>query len=128
MQGMTDISSVHLPLQTINVPKNNDARLIFTYQDQNGDLLDLTGVQEITFAVFASLGGDLEFIKTLSDGDITIHGNDYEFSLLVTNSETSAMTTRLAYHECLIVNSEGQQRTVCAGIFRAENTYIGSIV
>jgi hypothetical protein len=124
---MTDLTSVHLPLQTINVPKDNDARLIFTYQDQIGELLDLTGVQEITFAVFATRGGDLEFIKTLSDGDIIIHGNNYEFSLLVTNAETAAMTTRLAYHECLVVNSEGQQRTVCAGLFRAEDTYIGSI-
>ena len=48
---MTDINNIYLPLQTIAVPQDNDAVLEFTYQDQDGNLLDLTGVSEITFVV-----------------------------------------------------------------------------
>jgi hypothetical protein len=116
-----------LPLQSIEVPKDNDARLVFTYQDQAGNLLDLTGTQEITFAVFDVPGGNVEIIKTLSDSDITISGNDYQFSFWINSEETAILSRRLLYHECLLVDADGRQRTVSAGTFRAENTYIGSI-
>jgi hypothetical protein len=122
---MSNIGNLYLPLQTISIPKENHARLIFTYQDEKGQLLDLTGVQDIIFAVWDSYGGTLQFQKSLSNGDILLHGNDYEFSFYIDDTDT--ITTRLGYHECEVTNSEGRRRTVSAGLYRAENTFIGSI-
>lgn len=122
------ISNLYLPLQTINVPDDNDAELIFTFQDENGALGDLTGVTEIEFVVFQSYGGAVEFSKTLTGGNIVIAGNDYQFALWIDAADTAALTNRLSYHECQVTNSAGRKRTVSAGLFRSERTYIGDIV
>jgi hypothetical protein len=121
---MSNYGFLHLPMQSISVPKHNDARLIFTTVDEAGTLVDISGVSEIIFRVWDKNGGTLQFEKTLSDGDIVLHGDDNRFSLFLTNSETGAITSRLAYHECLMINSSGLQRTVSAGLFRAETTNI----
>lgn len=124
---MTDITNLYLPLQTIAVPQDNDATLEFTYQDQDGNLLDLTGVSEIDFVVFTDIDGTAEIEKSWTGGDITIYGNDYQFSVPITDTDTQGLTNRLSYHECRVTNSDGEKRTVSAGIFRCEKTYIWSI-
>jgi len=123
---MTNINNIYLPLQTIAVPQDNDATLEFTYQDQDGNLLDLTGVSEIDFVVFTSIDGTAEIEKTYTGGDIVIYGNDYQFSVPITDLDTQGLTNRLSYHECRVTNSDGEKRTVSAGIFRCEKTYIWS--
>ena len=123
---MTDINNIYLPLQTIAVPQDNDAMLEFTYQDQNGNLLDLTGVQAIDFVVFTDTNGTVEIEKTLLSGDITVYGNDYQFSVPISYLDTQGIDNRLSYYECRVTNSEGERRTVSAGIFRCEKTYIWS--
>lgn len=123
---MTNINNTYLPLQTISVPQDNDARLIFDYQDQDGTLLDLTGVSEIEFVIFNDRDGVSEVSKTLTGGDITIFGNMYQFSVPISATDTQGLTNRLSYHECQVVNSDGDKRTVSAGIFRCEKTYIWS--
>jgi hypothetical protein len=122
------VNTLYLPLQSINVPVDNDAYLVFGFQDENGALEDLTGATEIEFVVFESYGGAVEFSKTLSNGDIVIAGNDYQFAFWINAADTSGLTNRLCYHECQVTNSAGRKRTVSAGVFRAEYTYIGDIV
>ncbi len=123
---MANINDRYLPLQTIAVPQDNDAVLEFTYQDQDGNLLDLTGVSEIDFVVFTDLDGIAQINKTWTGGDITIYGNNYQFSVPITALDTQGLTNRLSYHECRVTNSAGDKRTVSAGLFRRENTYIWS--
>lgn len=125
---MTNINNLHLPLQTISVPQDNDALLEFTYQDQDGNLLDLDGVSEIEFKVFTSQGGSIEITKSLSAGSVTLYGNDYQFSVSISDTDTQGLTNRISYYECRVTNSGGDKRTVSAGIFRAEPTYIWSTV
>jgi hypothetical protein len=122
---MANFNNLYLPVQTIDVPENNDARLIFTFQDENGNLLDVSGAAEIVFAVWDRPDGTLQFTKTLSDGDIILHGNDYQFSFWIDAADM--ISVRLGYHECEVTNSAGRKRTVSAGLYRHENTYIGSI-
>jgi hypothetical protein len=124
---MPDIGNLYLPKQTIEVPQDNDAVLVFDYQDQDGTLLDLTGVLEIEFVIFTAIGGTAEVTKTYTGGDIVIFGNDYQFSVPITSTDTQSLTNRVSYHECRITNSDGDKRTVSAGAFRCERTYIWSI-
>lgn len=123
---MINVNSIHLPLQTIAVPQDNGALLEFTFQDKAGNLLNLTGAMEIEFVVFTGINGTPEITKTLSGGDITVYGNDYQFSVPISDTDTQGLTNRLSYYECLITNSGGENRTVSAGIFRCERTYIWS--
>jgi hypothetical protein len=122
---MVNFNNLYLPLQPVNVPKNNDARLIFTFQDEFGNLLDVSSAAEIVFAVWDRPNGTLQFTKTLSDGDVILHGNDYQFSFWIDADDM--VSVRLGYHECEVTNSAGKKRTVSAGLYRAENTYIGDI-
>lgn len=126
---MTNLTNLYLPLQTIEVPQDNDAVLVFDFQDEDGALLDLTGVLEIEFAVFTSAlpTASREIEKTLTGGDITIYGNDYQFAVPITDADTQGLTNRLSYHECQVTNSDGDKRTVSAGLFRCERTRIWSI-
>ena len=133
---MSIYGNLHLPKQAINIPKHNDGWLIVTVRDLHGDLVDISGALEIVFAVWdvpEENGGTVQFVKTLSDGDVTIHGNGYKFSLWVDRADTGALGTRLNYYECDITNTDpaypdGKKRTVMAGKFRAENTSNWSIV
>jgi hypothetical protein len=122
------MADLYLPKQSISVPKGNDGFLVFTVRNEKGELEDIEGAQEIVFAVFDKPDGTLQFQKTLTDGDITIHGNNYKFSFWVDSEDTAAIDGRIVYHECEMTNSAGRKRTVSAGPFRAENTYIRSIV
>jgi hypothetical protein len=132
---MSNYGHLYLPMQSIKVPKHNDARLIFTVRDEEGQLVDISGAEEIVFAVWdvpKELGGAVQFSKTLTDGDITIHGNGYKFTVWVFRNESGALTKRLNYFECDILNDDpanenGSKRTVAAGLFRAENTSNWSI-
>lgn len=126
---MTNLTNLYLPIQTVEVPQDNDALLVFDFKDEDGMLLDLTGVLEIEFAVFTSNAptATREIEKTLTNGDITIYGNDYQFSVPITAADTQGLTNRLSYHECQITNSDGDKRTVSAGLFRCEKTYIWSV-
>lgn len=125
---MSYYGNLHLHLQSINVPKNNDAYLTFTTYDLDGDLVDISGASEISFAVWGDAGGTLIFQKLLSGGDIVIHGDNNRFSVWIDAADSASITGRIVYHECEMTNSSGRKRTVSAGQFRAENTYTGDIV
>lgn len=124
---MTNFNDLYLPLQSISVPQDNHADIIFDFQDHDGNVLDLTGVQEIKFVIFTDRGGTAEVTKTWTGGDITIFGNDYQFSVPISDTDTQSLTNRISYYECMVTNSSGDKRTVSAGAFRAEKTYIWSI-
>lgn len=124
---MSNINNVYLPLQQIEVPQDNDANIVFDFVDENGTLLDLTGTQEIDFIVFTALGGTAEITKTMTGGGVVVYGNDYQFAVQITDADTQGLTNRLSYYECRVTNSGGDKRTVAAGLFRCEKTYIWSI-
>lgn len=123
---MTNINNLYLPLQTIKVPQDNDADIVFDFQDETGTLLDLTGVQEIEFVVFTDIDGAAEIEKSYTVGGVVIYGNDYQFAVQITDVDTQGLTNRLSYYECRVTNSDGDKRTVAAGLFRCERTYTWS--
>lgn len=124
---MTSTNDTYLPLNTINIPQDNDAYLVFDVVDNDENLVDITGSSEVIFAAFTQKGGVAEIVKKLSLSEITIFGSGYKFGFWINASEASALTNRLSYHECQITNSIGKKRTVSAGVFRAEKTYIKDI-
>lgn len=126
---MSYYGNLYLPLQAIDLPKGNSATITYTAKNKLGELVDISGALEITFSVLTDSpanGGALVFEKTLSGGDIVMHGDDNRFSFTITAAETAAISGRLLYHECNMQTS-AHTRTGSAGVFRAETTYTGSI-
>ena len=89
--AVSKFGNLYLPKQSISVPKGNDAWLVFTTYDEEGKLEDISGAQEIVFAVWNDAGGAIVFQKTLTGSDITIHGDDNRFSFWVNDNDMTAL-------------------------------------
>jgi len=118
-----------VPSQTICVPKGDDQTIVFTVREDSceGDLFDISGATEIVFIVADVLGGTVQITKKLSDDDIEISTNDHQFYLTVTSAETAALTRTNSYFEVRITTSEGYNKTVVTGVFKAQDTMIKDI-
>lgn len=124
-----------VPRGSICVPRGDDARIIFSVYDTDGMEFDISGATEIIFVVAEGKyigstiypGLPVYIEKRLTDGDITIAGNQYEFIVDVTNAETAALPRNNLYYEAQVTTSEGLKRTVSAGIFYAQDTLIKDV-
>lgn len=123
-------ANLDLPGLSLSIPKNNAASLLFPVIDNDGDPVDISGFDEISFAVwddYPTDGGVLQFHKTLTGLDITIEGDNSSFSFSITAAETGAIVGRFSYFELTMTDGNGDPRTVAAGQLRTENTYTAYI-
>lgn len=109
---------------SICAPKGDDTRILFTVLDDDGDEFDISGATEIVFIVADSINGEVRIVKRLSDGDISISTNQYQFYLTVTAAETASLPRGKNYYEAQITTSAGLKKTVSHGLFRATETRI----
>ena len=113
---------------SICAPQGDDVMVIFSIYDTDGDEFDLTGATEIVFLVADERGGTVRFTKSLSDGDISISTNGYQFSVVVTDDDTVLPVLRRNYYEVQVTNSAGLKKTVSSGSYIATRTMIKDFV
>lgn len=106
--------------------QGDDIQFIGRAKDFTGGLQDLTGVDDIVFAIYASRGGAEIFRVSLSGGGIS-QGSVDEFFFSIRTADSADFARRSYWHETLIVNSEGWRNTVLNGTFKVEQTYIGAL-
>lgn len=112
----------------ICAPQGDDVLVLFSVYDTDGDEYDVSGAAEIVFAVSDSVVGTNRFVKTLTDGGIVLSGNGYQVGVYIEDTDTAALVQRKNYYEIRVTTSDGLQKTISAGIFRAEQTMIKDIV
>lgn len=115
------------PSGPLCVPAGDDRRFVFTVRDQWGQLVDISGAQEIRFVVAAHLAGVPIIDLTYTGGDIGISTNLYQFWLKITSAESLLLPLR-GYYEIQLTNSDGDKGTIRSGPIRAPKTMIEEIV
>lgn len=108
----------------ICAPKGDDALIVFSIYDTDGDEFDLTGAAEIVFMVADEYDGEVRFVKRLTDAQIQISTNGYQFAVTVTDEDTADLIRVNNYYEVQVTTSAGLKKTVSAGNFEATNTMI----
>lgn len=108
----------------ICAPQGDDLRVLFSVFDNDGDEYDLTGATEIVMAVADDRNGPVRFVKRLSTGDITLSGSGYQFVVYLTDEDTVIPVRQKNYYEVRVTNSVGENKTVSAGLYRADRTII----
>lgn len=89
-----------------------------------GDLYHLSNVSEIVFAVADEVEGVVRIIKRLSDGDITVTPDGYQFYFTVTSDDTFGLVRNLNYYEIRAVLVSGAKKTIGSGVFKSPQTVI----
>ena len=108
----------------ICAPQGDDLRVLFSVFDNDGDEYDLTGATEIVMAVADERNGPVRFVKRLSTGDITLSGSGYQFVVYLTDEDTIIPVRQKNHYEVRVTNSVGENKTVSAGLYRADRTII----
>ena len=114
------------PTGPLCVPAGDDRRFIITVRDQWGDLVDISGAQEIRVVVSVRLGETPILDKTLTGGEVWVSTNSYQFWFKVTSAESLLLPLR-GYYEIQLTNSDGDKGTIRSGPIRAPKTMIEEI-
>lgn len=109
------------------VPRGDDAYIIFSVYDTDGDEFDISGAAEIVFAVADYNGGEVRFVKRLTDSEIQISSNMYQFMVTVTSADTESLVRAHNYYEARVTTGAGLVKTVSAGLFKSTDTIIKDI-
>lgn len=105
------------------IAQGNTKGYLFTARDQAGDLLDISDVQEITFAIASKSSGETLLVKSLTGGGIIIN-NTSQFSATITAAESANFPVGSLYCEVGIVSANGGKYTLGAGLFEVTDTII----
>lgn len=108
----------------ICAPKGDDVMIIFSVYDTDGDEFDIRGATEIVFIVADHKGSEVRIVKKLSLGQVQISTNGFQFSVTLSDDDTSDLVVVKNYYEAQLTTSAGLKKTVSAGILRADNTMI----
>lgn len=119
--------SACIPPGHVCAPAGDDLRVLFSVYDTDGDEYDLTGADEIVFAVADYKGGTVRIVKRLSDGDIAISTNGYQFLVYLTGDDTAEPVRRKNYYEVRVTSDTGENKTVSQGVYDATRTMIKDI-
>lgn len=120
---------------TICVPRGNSTVIIFSVRDSDGDLFDISGASEIVFTVSdgewisgsIGPGGTPRITKRLTDGQIIISTNLYQFRVVINNADTIPLIAEHNYYEAEVTAANGRKYTVSNGLFKSPNTQIRGI-
>lgn len=101
--------------------QRNDLRLEFIVHDENGDPVDLTDAQEITWQLSRNVGSPVLIEKTLTGASILINTpNSFMLDILDTEIDFSGSH----YHEAQIITDLGLEYTAVQGRVRIDRTQI----
>lgn len=112
---------------SICAPTGDAFSVLFSIYDNDGDEFDLSGAQEIVFAVADKVDGTVRFVKSMTDGGIVISTNGYQFAVYLDSEDTSSVVQRRNYYEARVTDSAGRHKTVSVGAFIAPKTMIKDI-
>ncbi len=90
----------------------------------DGDLFDISGVSEITFAVSDTVGGVVRIVKRLSTGGISVSTNGYQFYFTITSEDSDSIVMNSNYFEIRAVTASGSPKTIISGLFKSPQTNI----
>lgn len=111
----------------ICAPQGDDALVVFSVYDTDGDEFDLTGATEIVFAVSDHKKGTVRIVKRMSEGDIQISTNSFQFAVTLTDDDTILPVYEKNYYEVQVTTGAGLKKTVSAGRYSADHTMIKDI-
>lgn len=101
--------------------QRNDLQVEFFVYDEEGNPVDLSDVQEITWQLSRNVGGPPIIDKTLTGATITVNTpNSFVFDIADDEIDVSGVH----YHEAQIVTSQGFEYTAVQGRVKIERTQI----
>lgn len=104
------------PSVNTELVQGDDIRIIVTVRNQDGQLVNISDVEEITYVIAKRYKGEPAVIKTLTGGGIAITGlNTFNFN--VTSADSNSLDTTNYLQECEIVVSGGFTYTALQGRF-----------
>lgn len=96
----------------IRITQGDDRRIFIKVRDEKGDPVNISDATQITFAVARSAGSPLLIEKRLTEGDITITGNDDEFYFDLEADETGAIARGSYQYEAEVITAGGLVYTI----------------
>lgn len=101
--------------------QRNDLQVEFTVHDEEGNPVDLTDAQEITWQLSQNVGSVALIEKTLTGATITVNTpNSFIFDIADTEIDFSGSH----YHEAQIVTDQGFEYTAVQGRVKIDRTQI----
>lgn len=117
------------PRGSFCIPRGDSAYLVFSVYDTDGDEFDISGASEIVFAIADDdTGGQVRVVKRLTDTEIQISTNMYQFMVTLDSVDTESLAKVHNYYEARITTSSGLQKTVSSGLFKSTDTVIKDIL
>lgn len=99
----------------ITIKQGNDLRVIVQVQDQTGTPVDISGAQEITWAVATGVEAQSSLLtKTLTGSEISIT-NDTGFFFDIEATDSDTLGSGAYYHEALLITGDGKAYTTLTG-------------
>lgn len=110
----------------ICVPRGDALRVVVDVRENtcSGDLYDITGASEIVFAVADELGGVDRIVKRLSDAEIGISTNGYQFYFTINSADSLALVRNTNYFEIRLTTATGAPKTIMCGVLSSPQTII----
>lgn len=125
---------MYIPKKDINISQHDDVSIFFDFLDPDGNPLDISGFQTITWIIADSVTGDILVTKSTSDSSIILP-SAIRATTVVTKAETGQLPAtnvfpkwrrgdKFYYHEVKGINSGGFQQTMLQGKVFVEDTRI----
>lgn len=107
-----------------DVIQGDSFTLDFTYTDQNGAAINLTGYS-IIFSVRNEPGGKtLCATCTIGDGVTVTNAAGGKFTVVVSGTKTKNFTVPKAHYQCQVYTTDNNKNTVLQGWFSVEKSTI----
>ena len=113
-----------IPTGNVCAPAGDDVRVLFSVYDTDGDEYDISGASEIVFMVADERGGLVRIVKRLTNDEIILSTNGYQFVVILDDTDTNAPIKKSNYYEVRVTSDAGEQKTVSVGSYTATRTMI----
>lgn len=109
------------------IPQHDDRQLRFSFEDEEGDALDMRAAAEIYFGVSQAPNSSAALLeKRLTLGGVEFL-NPSQIQITLTGPETGALPARRLHYEMAILSTAGNQRTLMYGQMTVQDTINGGI-
>lgn len=106
------------------VVQGDSVNIDFTYTDENGSPINLTGYSVI-FAVRDEPGGKvLCSTSTIGDGVTVTNAALGKFTVVITGAKTKKFTLPKAHYQCQVYTNDSNKKTILSGWFAVEKSTI----
>lgn len=98
-----------------NYHSGDDLRMKVTAENQNGEIVDVTGAT-VRWVVSEKPGGETIISKEVGAGIEIIDGPNGRFDILVDGADTDPLSG-VKYHECRMTDTDGNTSVLFSGRF-----------